>query len=84
MSHGGGHLGWHADFLDTNFKRDHLRTIVTKLVPIGPVVSKEKSDKVFPIGYYVKRSHTVVAILDGVRTCRNQFFKENHPRTIVT
>ena len=84
MSHGGGHLGWHADFLDTNFKRDHLRTIVTKLVPIGPVVSKEKSDKVFPIGSYVKRSHTVVAILDGARTCRNQFFKEDHPRTIVT
>ena len=60
--------------LDTNSKGDHLRTIVTKLVPIGPVVS-EKSDKVFPIGSYVKRSHTVVAILDGVHNCRTKFLK---------
>jgi hypothetical protein len=40
-SHGGGHLGWRADFFDTNFKGDHLRTIVTKLVPIGPVVPED-------------------------------------------
>ena len=48
---------------------------MTKLVPIGPVVPEEKSDKVFPIGSYVKRSHTVAAILDGAHTCRNQFLK---------
>ena len=71
--------------LDTNSKGDHLRTIVTKLVPIGPVVSEEKSDKVFPIGSYVKRSHTVAAILDGAHTnLPGPIFKGDHPRTIVT
>ena len=80
----GGHLGSESDMLDTIFKGDHQRTIVTTFGSNWYSRSRREESLNFSIGTNVKLCSPLAAILDYVRTSQDTIFKWDHPTTIVT